>query len=108
MGGVVSEPITHTHAFRAHPSVLAKIGATELDEAVQILEGLLPADSYPEVHENLFRARRDAIGRSDFDYQIRVLAGAFARLLAEQDHRISELEAKTAKRSKSHVAAQKK
>jgi hypothetical protein len=75
----------------AHPSVLAKRGATELDEAVSILQELLPADEYPEVHDNLYRAQRDAVGRSDESFKVKVSAGAFARLFAAQQQQIDEL-----------------
>jgi hypothetical protein len=79
----------------AHPSVLvlAKTGAIELAEAVSLLQELLPADEYPEVHDNLHRAQRDVVGRSDESFKVKVLAGAFARLFAAQEQRIAALEA---------------
>jgi hypothetical protein len=40
-------------------------GATELDEAVSLLQELLPEEQYPVVHDNLHRAHHDAVGRSD-------------------------------------------
>jgi hypothetical protein len=42
----------------AHPSVLAKTAAIELDEAVSLLQELLPEEDYPQVHDNLFRAQQ--------------------------------------------------
>jgi hypothetical protein len=76
----------------AHPSVLAKTGAIELDTAANTLQELLPEEQYPEVHDNLRRAQHDAVGRSDGFFKVKVLAGAFARPLAAQEVRIRELE----------------
>ena len=77
----------------AHPSVLAKAGAIERTEAVRIIQELLPANEYPEVHDNLRRTQRDVVGRSDAGFQLAVLTSAMARIIAAQDERIRALEA---------------
>jgi hypothetical protein len=84
----------------AHPSVLAKTGAIERDEAVRILQELLPADEYPDVHDNILAAQRDVVGRSDPGFQLAVLVGAMARIIEAQDARIREIEAALPRREK--------
>jgi hypothetical protein len=76
----------------AHPSVLKKTVAIELDGAVSLLQELLPEEDYPEVHDNLRRAQHDVVGLVAASFKVKVLAGAFARLLAAQEARIRELE----------------
>jgi hypothetical protein len=66
----------------AHPSVLSKTAAMELEGAVSLLQELLPEDQYPEVHNNLHRAHHDAVGRSDEsrgDVSSRVSSSPLAR-----------------------------
>jgi hypothetical protein len=84
----------------AHPSVLANKGAKGLDEAVRLLQKLLPEEQDPEVHDNLHRAQHDAVGHSDESFKVKVIAGAFARLFAAQQQQIDDLREAAPKRAK--------
>ncbi len=88
----------------AHPSVLRKSAAIERAEALGTIDGLLPEDS--PARELLRRAQDDVVGRYDESFQIDVLVGALARIAAEQERRISELEA-TQPRRRAKTAATK-
>jgi hypothetical protein len=84
----------------AHPSVLKKTAASELDGAVSLLQELLPEKDYPEVHDNLFRTQRDAVARSDQSYQIAVLIGALCCALKDHHQQIAALSSTKADKKK--------
>ena len=75
-------------------SFLRKVAARELDQAVATLGWLLGED--PEVRDSLLVAQRDVVGRGDPDFRAAVLAGALARVAADQQRRLDALEAQQA------------
>lgn len=70
-------------------SHLRKLAAIERDNALAVLDELLPED--PDAREAFLAARRDVIGKTEPDFQVNVLVGALARVVARHETRISEL-----------------
>ena len=92
-------------------SPLRKIAAIERDNALSILDGVLPEDS--PGREALYAAQRDVVGSKDPEFQIHALVGVLARAFEVQQQQLTELREaleakKTAKRSKAHVGAAQK
>jgi hypothetical protein len=68
---------------------LRKLAASERDNALCILDELLPDD--PDAREALLAAQRDVIGKTEPDFQVNALVGALARVVADQPRQIDEL-----------------
>jgi len=70
-------------------SHLRKLAAIERDNALEILDELLPDDS--PAREALHRAQRDVVGSKDGEFVVNALVGALARVVLEQQRQIDEL-----------------